>query len=166
MGDVEYSDSSNGWCRVCSHVRVGWLCLGGVTLRMCELLLGGRHNIQACMLHRPLPPALYCYWVEYIFKTYTSSNNGIIGHAFFFQALNYGKYTTSSDVWSFGILLWEAFSCGSAPYPGMSNHDARSQVRKASGVMFTIVLDLCKAERERDRERVKSSKMRGERERE
>ena len=79
----------------------------------------------------------------------------------FFQALNYGKYTTSSDVWSFGILLWEAFSCGSAPYPGMSNHDARSQVRKARGIMFTIVLDLCKAERERDRERVKSSKMRG-----
>jgi len=45
-----------------------------------------------------------------------------------FQALNYGKYTCSSDVWSFGILLWEAFSCGSSPYPGMSNHDARTQI--------------------------------------
>ena len=45
------------------------------------------------------------------------------------QALNYGKYTSASDVWSFGVLLWEAFSCGSAPYPGMNNHDARTQVR-------------------------------------
>ena len=26
-------------------------------------------------------------------------------------------------------MLWEVYSNGSAPYPGMSNHDARSQVR-------------------------------------
>ena len=44
------------------------------------------------------------------------------------QALNYGKYSSPSDVWSFGIMLWEVYSCGSAPYPGMSNHEARSQV--------------------------------------
>ena len=60
--------------------------------------------------------------------TYTCKFSEIKMVTHFIQALNYGKYTTSSDVWSFGILLWEAFSCGSAPYPGMSNHDARSQV--------------------------------------
>lgn len=34
-----------------------------------------------------------------------------------------GKYTHKSDVWSFGVLLWELFSYGMIPYPGFSNPD-------------------------------------------
>ena len=40
---------------------------------------------------------------------------------FTFQALNLGQYTSASDVWSYGILLFETYSCGSPPYPGKSN---------------------------------------------
>ena len=32
------------------------------------------------------------------------------------EALNYGKYTSLCDVWSFGVLAWEIFSKGGTPY--------------------------------------------------
>ncbi|XP_012867580.1 PREDICTED: tyrosine-protein kinase Fes/Fps isoform X1 [Dipodomys ordii] len=46
------------------------------------------------------------------------------------EALNYGRYSSESDVWSFGILLWETFSLGASPYPNLSNQETREFVEK------------------------------------
>ncbi|KAI1235312.1 Tyrosine-protein kinase transforming protein Fps [Lamprotornis superbus] len=46
------------------------------------------------------------------------------------EALNYGRYSSESDVWSFGILLWEAFSLGAVPYASLSNQQTREAVER------------------------------------
>ncbi|KAM4691636.1 protein-tyrosine kinase 6 [Rhinophrynus dorsalis] len=39
------------------------------------------------------------------------------------EALEYGRFTVKSDVWSYGILLHEIMSRGMNPYPGLSNQE-------------------------------------------
>lgn len=44
------------------------------------------------------------------------------------EVLEYGIFTTMSDVWSFGVVLWELFSRGKIPYPGLSNKQTVEEV--------------------------------------
>lgn len=46
------------------------------------------------------------------------------------EAIAYGKFSTESDIWSFGVVLWEVFSYGLQPYYGFSNQEVMEMVRK------------------------------------
>uniref|UniRef100_A0A7N6BG83 receptor protein-tyrosine kinase n=1 Tax=Anabas testudineus TaxID=64144 RepID=A0A7N6BG83_ANATE len=39
------------------------------------------------------------------------------------EAISYRKFTTASDVWSYGIVMWEVVSYGERPYWDMNNQD-------------------------------------------
>ncbi|KFM82025.1 Proto-oncogene tyrosine-protein kinase ROS, partial [Stegodyphus mimosarum] len=45
------------------------------------------------------------------------------------ESLVYGVFTSQSDVWSFGVLLWEVMTLGQQPYPARSNMEVLHYVR-------------------------------------
>ncbi|XP_062449623.1 ephrin type-B receptor 2 isoform X2 [Rhea pennata] len=59
--------------------------------------------------------------------TYTSALGGKIPIRWTApEAIQYRKFTSASDVWSYGIVMWEVMSYGERPYWDMTNQDSRS----------------------------------------
>ncbi|XP_072508608.1 ephrin type-B receptor 6 isoform X4 [Notamacropus eugenii] len=46
------------------------------------------------------------------------------------EVLTHGKFTTASDVWSFGILMWEVMSYGERPYWDMSDQEVLNAIEQ------------------------------------
>ena len=69
------------------------------------------------------------------------------------EAYLYNKFTMKSDVWSFGVVLYEVITYGRAPYPSMNNAQVMKQLRegyhmsKPAGCpdkLYGIILDCWK----------------------
>ncbi|XP_075887701.1 tyrosine-protein kinase Lyn isoform X3 [Nelusetta ayraudi] len=46
------------------------------------------------------------------------------------EAINYGSFTIKSDMWSFGVLLYEIITFGKIPYPGMTKGEVMSSLQR------------------------------------
>lgn len=59
----------------------------------------------------------------------------------FVQALTHRKYSTKSDVWSFGVVLFEIWAIGKKPYGGTSNQDVSCLIHVVIIVELSQAID-------------------------
>ncbi|XP_078584636.1 fibroblast growth factor receptor-like [Branchiostoma floridae x Branchiostoma japonicum] len=71
------------------------------------------------------------------------------------ESLFHRKYTTKTDVWAFGVLLWEIVTLGATPYPGMSKREVMDGVQQGYRMdkpphcdkkLYTLMLNCWKAD--------------------
>lgn len=72
------------------------------------------------------------------------------------EAITHTKFTCSSDVWSFGVVMWEVMSYGERPYWNWSNTDVIKAVDKGfrlfippncPQILYNMMLDCWEADR-------------------
>ncbi|XP_075040776.1 tyrosine-protein kinase BTK isoform X2 [Mixophyes fleayi] len=75
------------------------------------------------------------------------------------EVLLYSKFSSKSDVWSFGVLMWEVFTFGKMPYERFNNSEIVNQIMKgvrlyrpqlATEKVYSVMLS-CWAEKADDR---------------
>ncbi|XP_046665405.1 tyrosine-protein kinase Btk29A isoform X1 [Homalodisca vitripennis] len=46
------------------------------------------------------------------------------------EVLNYTRFSSKSDVWAYGVLMWEVFTCGKMPYGRLKNTEVVDRVQR------------------------------------
>ncbi|XP_042889572.1 tyrosine-protein kinase Src42A-like [Penaeus japonicus] len=66
------------------------------------------------------------------------------------EALSFSRFSTKSDVWSFGVFLMEVATLGASPYPGMTNAEVVDALdrgyrmpcpRECPHLLYTIMME-------------------------
>lgn len=52
------------------------------------------------------------------------------------EALLLGKFTVESDIYSFGVLLWEIYTLALQPYYGYTNEEVVEFIKKVCNWLF------------------------------
>lgn len=56
------------------------------------------------------------------------------------EAVLYGKFTVASDVYSYGVVMWEIFSYALQPFYGYSNEEVVDYIKKVMlWLFFTLI---------------------------
>ena len=58
------------------------------------------------------------------------------------ETLEQNIFTTASDVWSFGVVMWEIFSFGMMPYMALENDQILKHLQKVR-LLKSFLVQLC-----------------------
>lgn len=105
---------------MCIGGLAGGMCLSGATGTCARSLISGmrRTCTPTTVCDAPSDPALHAlYGVILVCVAEFRGNKAIAWRWAAIEVIRDRLFTSKSDVWSFGVVMWEIFTLGASPYP-------------------------------------------------